>query len=95
MACNRCTSLSYHTDLRTTNKQEYIYDSPVIRTMLNRLKKYWINLAGSIFNAESGDNDGEKTTTSQSLWWICFQLQAEVNANRHIGKNRKYRKKKV
>ena len=31
--------------------------------MLNRLKKYEINLAGSIFNAESG-YDGEKNYKS-------------------------------
>lgn len=45
------------------NKQEYTYDSPLLRTMLNRLKKYGINLAGSIFNADSG-YDGENNYKS-------------------------------
>ena len=46
------------------NKQEYTYDSPLLRTMLNRLKKYGINLAGSIFNADSGYDDGENNYKS-------------------------------
>jgi hypothetical protein len=33
---------------RPTSKKTH--DSPVLRTMLNRLKKYGVDLAGSIFN---------------------------------------------
>ena len=42
---------------RLTSKKTH--DSPVLRTMLNRLKKYGVDLAGSIFNADKG-YDGER-----------------------------------
>ena len=46
---------------RVTSKKTH--DSPVLRTMLNRLKKCGVNLAGSIFNADRG-YDGEKNFQS-------------------------------
>ena len=42
---------------RLTSKKTH--DSPVLRTMLNRLKKYGVDLAGSIFNGDKG-YDGER-----------------------------------
>ena len=54
-------------NVRTTTTNKNTHDSPpVLRTMLNRLlKKYGINLAGSIFNADSsGYDDGESNYKS-------------------------------
>ena len=73
------------------NKQEYTYDSPVLRTMLNRLKKYGINLAGSIFNADSG-YDGENNYKSIFMMKMFPNIRQRINA-RNKGRNRKYRKK--
>lgn len=76
-------------NVRTTNKNTH--DSPVLRTMLNRLKKYGINLAGSIFNADSG-YDGENNYKSIFMMNMFPNIRQRVNA-RNKGKNRKYRKK--
>jgi Transposase DDE domain len=75
--------------VRTTNKNTH--DSPVLRTMLNRLKKYGINLAGSIFNADSG-YDGENNYKSIFMMNMFPNIKQRINA-RNKGKNRKYRKK--
>ena len=76
-------------NVRTTNKNTH--DSPVLRTMLNRLKKYGINLAGSIFNADSG-YDGENNYKSIFMMNMFPNIKQRINA-RNKGKNRKYRKK--
>lgn len=60
--------------------------------MLNRLKKYGINLAGSIFNADSG-YDGENNYKSIFMMNMFPNIKQRINANRNKGKNRKYRKK--
>jgi Transposase DDE domain len=75
--------------LRTTNKNTH--DSPVLRTMLNRLKKYGINLAGSIFNADSG-YDGENNYKSIFMMNMFPNIKQRINA-RNKGKNMKYRKR--
>lgn len=75
--------------LRTTNKNTH--DSPVLRTMLNRLKKYGIHIAGSIFNADSG-YDGENNYKSIFMMNMFPNIKQRINA-RNKGKNRKYRKK--
>lgn len=74
---------------RTTNKNTH--DSPVLRTMLNRLKKYGINLAGSIFNADSS-YDGENNYKSIFMMNMFPNIKQRINA-RNKGKNMKYRKK--
>ena len=51
---------------KTTNKNTHMRLSSTQNNVINRLKKYGINLAGSIFNADSGYDDGEKNY-SQSL----------------------------
>jgi hypothetical protein len=61
--------------------------------MLNRLKKYGINLAGSIFNADSS-YDGEKQLQVNLYMMNMFpNIRQRINANRNKGRNRKYRKK--
>lgn len=76
-------------NVRTTNKNTH--DSPVFRTMLNRLKKYGINLAGSIFNADSG-YDGENNYKSIFMMNMFPNIKQRINA-KNKGKNMKYRKK--
>jgi len=76
-------------NVRTTNKNTH--DSPVLRTILNRLKKYGINLAGSIFNADSG-YDGENNYKLIFMMNMFSNIRQRINA-RSKGKNRKYRKK--
>ena len=76
-------------NVRTTNKNTH--DSPVFRTMLNRLKKYGINLAGSIFNADSG-YDGENNYKSIFMINMFPNIKQRINA-KNKGKNMKYRKK--
>ena len=76
-------------NVRTTNKNTH--DSPVLRTMLNRLKKYGINLAGSIFNADSG-YDGENNYKSIFMMNMFPNIKQRINA-KNKGKNMKYRKK--
>ena len=75
--------------VRTTNKNTH--DSPVLRTMLNRLKKYGINLAGSIFNADRG-YDGERNYKSIFMLNMFPNIKQRINA-RNKGKNMKYRQK--
>ena len=45
--------------LSTRRTCKKTHDSPVLRTMLNRLKKYGVDIAGSIFNADKA-YDGER-----------------------------------
>jgi hypothetical protein len=45
-------------------------NSPVLRTMLNKLKKYWVDLAGSIFNATQATMPTR--TANLCLAWTCF-----------------------
>jgi hypothetical protein len=47
-------------------------DSPVLRTMLNNLKKYGVNLADSIFNADTGYD----ANANRYLKWTCFQTSS-------------------
>ena len=75
-------------NVRTTNKNTH--DSRY-STMLNRLKKYGINLAGSIFNADSG-YDGENNYKSIFMMNMFPNIKQRINA-RNKGKNMKYRKK--
>src|SRR5215211_4153301 len=59
--------------------------------VINRLKKYGINLAGSIFNADSG-YDGENNYKSIFMMNMFPNIKQRINA-RNEGKNMKYRKK--
>ena len=78
--------------VRTTNKNTH--DSPVLRTMLNRLKKKCgvvvDLLTGSTFNADSG-YDGEKNYKSIFMMNIFPNIKQRINARN--SKNKKYRKK--
>lgn len=74
---------------RVTSKKTH--DSPVLRTMLNRLKKCGVDLAGSIFNADRG-YDGEKNFQSIFGMEMLPNIKQRINA-RNKGKNREYRKK--
>ena len=47
--------------------------------MLNRLKKYGINLAGSIFNADSG-YDGENNYKSIFMMNMFPNIKQRINA---------------
>ena len=69
---------------RLTSKKTH--DSPVLRTMLNRLKKYGVDLAGSIFNGDKG-YDGERNF--ESLFCICVLPNIKQRTNAKKGKNRK------
>lgn len=60
--------LDYLIILSTRLTSKKTHDSPVLRTMLNRLKKYGVDLAGSIFNADKA-YDGERNF--ESLFGIC------------------------
>jgi hypothetical protein len=53
--------------------------------MLNRLKKYRVELAGSIFNADK-TYDGERNF--ESLFDICVLPNIEQTTNAKTGKNR-------
>ena len=65
--------------------------------MLNRLKKKCgvivDLLAGSIFNADSGYDDGENNYKSIFMMNMFPNIKQRINANRNKGRNRKYRKK--
>ena len=74
---------------RVTSKKTH--DSPVLRTMLNRLKKCGVDLAGSIFNADRG-YDGDKNFQSIFGMEMLPNIKQRINA-RNKGKNREYRKK--
>ena len=54
--------------------------------MLNRLKKYGVDLAGSIFNADKA-YDGERNF--ESLFGICVLPNIKQRTNAKKGKNRK------
>ena len=54
--------------------------------MLNRLKKYGVDLAGSIFNGDKG-YDGERNF--ESLFCICVLPNIKQRTNAKKGKNRK------
>ena len=69
---------------RLTSKKTH--DSPVLRTMLNRLKKYGVDLAGSIFNADKG-YDGERNFESLFGIYVLPNIKQRTNAKK--GKNRK------
>ena len=69
---------------RLTSKKTHDY--PVLRTMLNRLKKYGVDLAGSIFNGDKG-YDGERNF--ESLFCICVLPNIKQRTNAKKGKNRK------
>jgi hypothetical protein len=78
--------------VRTTSKKTH--DSPVLRTMLNRLKKCnssGIDLAGSIFNADRG-YDGEDNYRSVFGMHMLPNIKQRINA-RNKGKKMEYRKK--
>jgi len=76
-------------NVRTTNKNTH--DSPVLRTILIRLEKYGTNLAGSIFNADSG-YDGENNYKSIFMIIMFPNIRQKIN-DRNEDKKRKYRKK--
>ena len=76
--------LSDNTD--TLKKRKKTHDSPGLRTMLNRLKKYGVDLAGSIFNGDKG-YDGERNF--ESLFCICVLPNIKQRTNAKKGKNRK------
>jgi hypothetical protein len=59
--------------------------------MLNRLKKWGVDLAGSIFNADRG-YDGNKNFQSVFGMDMLPNIKQRINA-RNKGKNMKYRKK--
>lgn len=69
---------------RFTSKKTH--DSPVLRTMLNRLKKYGVDLAGSIFNCDKG-YDGERNFESLFCIYVLPNIKQRTNAKK--GKNRK------
>lgn len=62
-------------NVRTTSKRTH--DSPILRTMLNRLKKYGVDLAGSIFNVDRGNMMTARTITSRYLVCTCFQTSSQ------------------
>lgn len=74
---------------RLTSKKTH--DSPVLRTMLNRLKKYGVDFAGSIFNGDRG-YDGENNFQSLFGMNIFPNIKQRINA-RNKGKKMEYRKK--
>ena len=74
---------------RVTSKKTH--DSPVLRTMLNRLKKCGVDLAGSIFNADRG-YDGDKNFQSIFGMEMLPNIKQRINT-KNKGKNREYRKK--
>ena len=63
-----CSILDHLIILSTRLTTKKTHDSPVLRTMLNRLKKYGVDLASSIFNGDKGYN-GERNF--ESLFCIC------------------------
>ena len=77
---------------KTTNKNTHMRLSSTQNNVINRLKKYGINLAGSIFNADSGYDD-ENNYKSIFMMNMFPNIKQRINANRNKGKNRKYRKK--
>ena len=84
MACHSYTRPSDNTRTRLTSKKTH--DSPVLGTMLNRLKKYGVDLAGSIFNADKG-YDGERNFESLFGIYVLPNIKQRTNAKK--GKNRK------
>ena len=76
-------------NVRTTSKRTH--DSPILRTMLNRLKKYGVDLAGSIFNVDRG-YDGEDNYKSVFSMYMLPNIRPRINA-RNKGERMKYRKK--
>ena len=77
---------------RLTSKKTH--DSPVLRTMLNRLKKYRLDFAGSTFNGDRG-YDGNKNFQSvfnMNMLPNIKQRKNSKNKNSSSKKN-KYRKK--
>ena len=77
---------------KTTNKNTHMRLSSTQNNVINRLKKYGINLAGSIFNADSGYDD-ENNYKSIFMMNMFPNIKQRINANRNKGKNMKYRKK--
>jgi len=69
---------------RLTSKKTH--DSLVLRTMLNRLKKYGVDLAGSIFNGDKG-YDAESNFESLFSIYVLPNIKQRINAKK--GKNRK------
>ena len=74
---------------RFTSKKTH--DSPVLRKMLNRLKKDGVDFVGSIFN---GDRRYDGGSNFQSFFGMDIfpNIKQRINA-RNKGKNKKYRKK--
>ena len=62
---------------RVTSKKTH--DSPVLRTMLNRLKKYRLDFAGSIFNGDRG-YDGDKNFQSMFGMDMLPNIKQRINA---------------
>ena len=85
MACHSYTRPSDNTHTRLTSKKTH--DSPVLRTMLNRLKKYGVDLAGSIFNADKG-YDGEGTS-NHYLAYKYFQISNKEQTPRKVKTGRR------
>jgi hypothetical protein len=76
---------------RLTSKRTH--DSPVLRTMLNRLKKYGLDFAGSIFNGDRG-YDGNKNFQSVFNMNMLPNIKQRKNSkNKNTNKKNKYRKK--
>jgi hypothetical protein len=75
---------------RLTSKKTH--DSPVLRMMLNRLKKYGVDLAGSIFNGDSG-YDGNKNFQSVFGMNMLPNIRQRKNAKNKNSNKNKYRKK--
>jgi hypothetical protein len=67
---------------RLTSKKTH--DSPVLQTMVNRLKKYGVDLAGSIFNADKG-YDGERNFESLFGIHVLPNIKQRTNALLQLG----------
>src|SRR6476619_1113457 len=73
---------------RLTSKKTH--DSPVLRTMLNRLKKYGVDLAGSIFNGDKGyDGWGEEFILNHYSVYACFQISNREQTPRKVKTGRR------
>ena len=65
-------------------------DSPVLRTMLNKLKKYGVNLAGSIFDADTAYDSNDNCKSMFDMDMIPNIKQKENAQNK--GEKMKYRR---
>jgi hypothetical protein len=78
--------------LNTRVTSSKTHDSPVLRTMLNRLKKCGVDLAGSIFNADRG-YDGNKNFQSVFGMNMLPNIKQRKNAKNKYSNKNKYRMK--